>query len=210
MNRHLIRASTSILNRNPKPIVNCQFSTQVPKMSLLFPRFNEQSPFFRLAEELDRASRISGSLQDKTRSFAPRFDVKETKETYELHGELPGIEQSNINIEWSDDNALTVSGHTDRTYESTDEPKGHEDTVQTGGQDQAVAKTNQNTAVAKTDEHRPRYWVSERSYGSFHRSFQFPTAVDLDNVKASLTNGILEIIVPKAKAREPRKIAIQS
>jgi HSP20 family protein len=179
-------------------------------MSLHFPRFHEQSPFFRLTEELDRSARLGGSLQGETRSFAPRFDVKETKETYELHGELPGIEKSNVNIEWTDDSALTVSGHTERTYESTDEPKGEEGTVQAGEQDQAVTKTNQNTAVTKTDEPRPRYWVSERSYGSFHRSFQFPTAVDHEKVQASLTNGILKIIVPKAKPREPRKIAIQS
>jgi len=198
---------------------------------MLFPRFNEFSPLFRLADELDRATRsgpLSGSMQANTRSFTPRFDVRESKEAYELHGELPGIEQSNVNIEWTDDNTLAISGHTEHAYESgeesrvTDTENGshyHKPTIEeegegaakTGAQGQALTKTDEKKEVAAgTDENRPRFWVSERSYGSFHRSFQFPAAIDPDNIKASLKNGILEIVVPKKiKAREARKITIQ-
>jgi len=199
-------------------------------MSVLFPRFNEFSPLFRLADELDRAARsgpLSGSVQANTRSFTPRFDIRETKEAYELHGELPGIEQSNINIEWSDDNTLTIAGHTDHSYESSSEaprvtdaedgPHYRKPTVEeegegakkSGDHGKALTKPDEKE-VAETDENRPRFWVSERSYGSFHRSFQFPAAVDHDNVKASLKNGILEIVVSKkVKSRESRKIQIQ-
>jgi len=196
---------------------------------MLFPRFNEFSPLFHIADELDRATRsgpLSGSMQANTRSFTPRFDVRETKEAYELHGELPGIEQSNVNIEWADDNTLTISGHTEHTYKSGEElrvtdtedgPHYHKPSVEEEGegatkttQGQALTKTNQKEVALGADENRPRFWVSERSYGSFHRSFQFPTAIDADNVKASLKNGILEIVVPKkVKSREARKITIQ-
>jgi HSP20 family protein len=216
---------------NKKPASYRFFSTQAPKMSLLFPRFNEFSPLFRIADELDRAARsgpLSGSMQTNTRSFTPRFDVRETKEAYELHGELPGIEQSNVNIEWTDDNTLAISGHTEHTYTSGEEPRvtdtedgSHyhkpsveeegEGTTKTGEKGQALTKTNEKKELAtENDEGRPRFWVSERSYGSFHRSFQFPAAIDSDSVKASLKNGILEIVVPKkTKSREARKITIQ-
>jgi len=194
---------------------------------MLFPRFNELSPLFRFADELDRAvqsGQLSSSTQSNTRAFTPRFDIRETKDAYELHGELPGIEQSKINIEWTEDNTLAVSGHTEHTFESGENPRvtdaddkaqHHQPTVEDEGDDtaQAVAKTddkNKEVATGNDGGNRTRFWVSERSFGSFHRSFQFPAAVDPDNVKASLKNGILEIVVPKkTKSRETRKITIQ-
>jgi len=198
-------------------------------MSLLFPRFNEFHPLFRVVDEFDRAARsgaLSGTQQTNTRSFAPRFDVKETKDNYELHGELPGIPQSAVNIEWTNDNTLTISGHTERSYEGvrqgrvteaddsslqqnpTAEEEGQGASTSEGN-DTTITKADDKKELSQIDEDRPRFWVSERSYGSFHRSFQFPTEVDQDNIKASLKNGILEISVPKVKAREPRKIQIQ-
>jgi HSP20 family protein len=196
-------------------------------MSLLFPRFNDFSPIFRFAEEIDRATRsglLNASQQGTTRSFAPRFDIRETQDTYELHGELPGVDQSNINIEWADDNTLTISGHTEQTHESSSEPQAADElssyqkpTVEEEGNgssapvesETTVTKTEQNQEVTKADENRPRYWVSERSYGSFNRSFQFPTRVDQENIKANLKSGILQVVVPKIKAQQPRKIQIE-
>jgi HSP20 family protein len=188
--------------------------------SALFPRFNEFSPFLRFAEELDRATRLpNGTNLGNSRSFAPRFDVKETKDAYELHGELPGIEQSNINIEWTDEDALVVSGHTEKVYESGNETRVRdglndkkatvkEDAEGAAPADTTVAKTADNKEITKSPEYQPRYWITERSYGSFSRTFNFPSNVDHDRVKANLKNGILEIVVPKAKAKEPRKIQI--
>jgi HSP20 family protein len=191
-------------------------------MSVLLPRFQEFSPFFRLADELDRATRAH-TQGANTRSFAPRFDVKESKEAFELYGELPGVEQSNINIEWSDDTTLTISGHTEKHHESGNpaavaEPENgsgnyHKPTVEEAGE---AAATSTETAVTQTaDKHvakkapnKSRYWITERSVGSFNRTFQFPTRVDHDGVKANLKDGILNIVIPKAKAREPRKVSI--
>jgi len=195
-------------------------------MSVFFPRFNELSPLFRLADELDKANlgQLNRSTPGNSRSFALRFDVKETKDAYELHGELPGIEQSNVNLEWTDDNTLVVSGHTEESYESgspqitdaKEHSKNHQPTVEeedegavkSNNTETQVTKTEQQKDVTKAEQNQPRFWISERSYGTFHRTFQFPANVDQENVKASLKNGILEIIVPKAKAREPRKITI--
>jgi len=193
-------------------------------MSLLFPKFQEFSPFFRFADELERASRLHQT--GSSRSFAPRFDVQETQESYELHGELPGVEQSNVNIEWTDDHTLTISGQTEKRFESTNakdnieveeasptpDPQYKKPTVQ----DEEFENVTKESAVAKPDEKtvaqpqaaQPRFWITERSFGSFNRTFQFPSRVDHDSVKASMKNGILSVVVPKAKAREPRKIAI--
>jgi HSP20 family molecular chaperone IbpA len=179
-------------------------------MSLFFPRFNEFSPVFRLADELERATREASNIE-AGRSFAPKFDLHETKDAYELHGELPGIEQSDINLEWSDDNSLNISGKREKvrteSSEGNDGGDGGEHSQAANTGNKAVAKKSE-TAVAKAAD-GPRYWITERSFGSFNRTFQFPTNVNQEAVKASLKNGVLTVIVPKAKAKEPRKITIE-
>ena len=45
----------------------------------------------------------------------------------------------------------------------------------------------------------------EFSYNSFSRSFQLPENADADNVKASFTDGVLKLSIPKTKALPERK-----
>ncbi len=53
------------------------------------------------------------------------------------------------------------------------------------------------------------YHRMERSYGVFKRVFSLPDIVDRDKVKASYTNGVLEITVPKAAQPKITKINIE-
>jgi HSP20 family molecular chaperone IbpA len=194
----------------------------------LFPRFTQEfAPIFRLFDEYDRqAFRHLDRQFDNVRSFTPKFDVKETKEGYELHGELPGVEQNDINIEWTDNNTLTISGRHEHVREEGQRPQGfiedgessqqkklgHQPTVEDepAETNNKVATQTEQKKVTKQDESaKSRYWVSERSVGEFHRSFAFPARVDQDAVKASLKNGILSIMVPKAQAPQSRKINIE-
>jgi len=50
--------------------------------------------------------------------FTPKFDVKETSDAYELFGDLPGIEQQDVQIEFTGDQTLAIKGRTERTYSS--------------------------------------------------------------------------------------------
>ncbi|KAI5820027.1 hypothetical protein BZA77DRAFT_302835, partial [Pyronema omphalodes] len=47
--------------------------------------------------------------------------------------------------------------------------------------------------------HYPRTIVSERSFGEFSRKFKFPSPVSVEDVKATLEDGLLEISVPKKR-----------
>lgn len=49
----------------------------------------------------------------------------------------------------------------------------------------------------------------ERLVGEFERSIELPLDIDVENVSASLTNGVLLITLPKAKTAQPRKIQIR-
>ncbi|CAK7204674.1 hypothetical protein SEUCBS139899_007433 [Sporothrix eucalyptigena] len=53
-----------------------------------------------------------------SRPFNPRFDVRETESTYELHGELAGVERNNVNLEFTEPQTLVISGSVERNYSS--------------------------------------------------------------------------------------------
>lgn len=61
----------------------------------------------------------------------------------------------------------------------------------------------------KTEQHET-YYASERSYGSFTRSFTLPEGIDADKAHAELKNGVLTIAVPKRVEAQPRKINVTS
>ena len=216
-----------------------------------FPRFpsGEFAPLFRLLDDyashqISRQGDDFGNFGNlsQLRSFQPRFDVKEVKDGYELHGELPGVDQKDIQIEFTDAQTLSIKGRTERHRESGTPPaalegqqeKGRitsgdetpdtsshyqkptvedENAAQSTNTEQQITTTdNENQQVQQqTEQQRPqsRYWVSERSVGEFSRSFAFPSRVDQDNVRASLKDGILSIVVPKASAPTTRKINIE-
>lgn len=157
------------------------------------------APLFRLLDDYDvhRASRQTTA----TRSFHPSFDVRESEDSYHLDGELPGIAQKDINIEFTDPHTLVVKGRTEREYH-TSEPKE----TTSDGDDTTVAET---TDKAQTTKPSHRFWASERSVGEFQRTFTFPGRVDQDNVKASLKNGILSIVIPKSTVSATKKITIE-
>ncbi|KAI5283856.1 hypothetical protein KEM54_001781 [Ascosphaera aggregata] len=49
-------------------------------------------------------------------SFSPRFDVRESRDAYLLDGELPGVNQKDIDIEFTDPHTLRIKGVTVRGY----------------------------------------------------------------------------------------------
>src|SRR5262250_1302100 len=56
------------------------------------------------------------------------------------------------------------------------------------------------------DEKGKNYHFSERSYGSFQRSFQLPSSIDRDKVAADFSKGVLTITLPKrAETQKPQK-----
>lgn len=50
----------------------------------------------------------------------------------------------------------------------------------------------------------------ERGDLDFTRTFTLPCRVDADRVEATLANGVLQIVMPKASEEQPRQIAIQT
>lgn len=204
--------------------------------------FQEFSPIFRLVNDYERASRCA----PREARFTPSFDVRELKDSYELQGELPGIEQKDISIEWTDATTLTIKGRTEHRRQRGAAPQKAPEAAaaQKSESESASAKdaeykapsveeedgsttatddfvdvaspnTSEQTVTEKAEEtvapkpaEQGRYWISERSVGTFGRAFTFPIRIDQDNVKASLKNGILSVSIPKLVV-PPRKITIE-
>ena len=55
------------------------------------------------------------------------------------------------------------------------------------------------------EEKKEGYYRSERTYGSFYRSLPLPEGVKIDDTKASMRDGTLEITMPIAKVEEKKR-----
>ncbi|MBI9016719.1 MAG: Hsp20/alpha crystallin family protein [Phycisphaerae bacterium] len=55
-----------------------------------------------------------------------------------------------------------------------------------------------------------RMVYNEYEYGQFERSFTLSDNVDIENIKATVKDGVLKIILPKAKNALPKKISVKA
>jgi len=179
------------------------------------------TPLLRLLDDFDSYSRHSPRQSHRAeKTFVPKFDVKELPNSFELHGELPGISQKDVTIEFTDPQTLSIRGRSERSYTAGTPPAAIEDGASTPKSDHQPTVEDEDaptTTVAAPQAAQPgkpqkepeeRFWVCERSIGSFARSFAFPGRVDQDGVTASMKDGILSVVVPKAKKHESRRIEI--
>ncbi|KAK9456229.1 HSP20-like chaperone [Dipodascopsis uninucleata] len=137
-------------------------------------------------------------------SFVPRFDIRETENSFYLDGELPGVEKDNLDIDLIDQNTLRIKGSIERRQELVNgDSRIEEISAEVGG-----GKEAKSTQV-ETPSHS--YWAAERHVGRFSRTFRFPRAIDSSGITAILKNGLLRIKVPKLD-HEPntRRITINT
>jgi HSP20 family protein len=53
------------------------------------------------------------------------------------------------------------------------------------------------------------YHRSERSAGRFLRTLELPTDIDSEKVKATYTDGILTVTLPRPEAAKPKRIQVE-
>jgi HSP20 family protein len=188
----------------------------LPRLTNSFgPTRHELGPFLNLFN--DTFSELQKLSDTASRTFAPKFDVREAEDKYFLEGELPGIAQKDIAIEFLDDQTLTIKGRTEHYRKegpSPEEAQTSNTTSSAPTEESTTTNSKQLTAGGAQEgpksDAKHTYWITERSVGEFARSFAFPSRVDQDNVKASLRDGILSVVVPKLqRSKETRKIQIE-
>ncbi|MCK3779417.1 Hsp20/alpha crystallin family protein [Ensifer sesbaniae] len=62
------------------------------------------------------------------------------------------------------------------------------------------------------EERAKDYFLSERRFGSFQRTFQLPDGVDADKIEATFANGVLKVKLPKTPdaQKSEKKIAVKT
>ena len=68
-----------------------------------------------------------------------------------------------------------------------------------------VLRTLDRLEVRREDD---RFFVYERAYGTFSRSFVLPVGADVSRISADLRDGVLHITVPKRAEMQARRIEV--
>lgn len=97
---------------------------------------------------------------------------------------------------WQDENALHVEAEL---------PGYRLEDVEITAQDETLTIRGQRRIEAPEGATALR---TERHNGAFERSVSLPVAVDLDNVQASLRDGVLHVTLPLTPEVKPRRIQI--
>jgi HSP20 family protein len=75
-------------------------------------------------------------------------------------------------------------------------------------------ENNMLTISSKKEEERNEekkgYVLKERKSAEFSRSFMLPKNVKAEKIEASMKNGVLNLVIPKAEEAKPKKIEIKA
>ena len=168
-------------------------ATKLPvKKASSQPEGTEWSPFESLRREVDR-------LFDDFRPF-----------NWRLPSRVFGFEASRpARLEWEVAPAIDLAEKED-SYEITAELPGiDEKNVEIKLANHTLTINGEKSE--EKEEKRKNYYLSERRYGSFQRSFQLPEGVDADRIEATFAKGVLKVNLPKtAEAKAEKKITVKA
>ncbi len=129
---------------------------------------------FQLFDRLEQ--QLSQQLHNAER--VPAAEVHESPEAYDVVLELPGVDRAALDVK-ATERTLVVSAERRslRNPGETSKPEG-------GPSEQVPASTP---------------LLSEFRYGTWSRSFRFPTAIDHEQLQATYRDGLLTVKAPKAQ-----------
>lgn len=130
-----------------------------------------------MAEEIAKKTEAKGAVAERTRdrkTYIPRVDIHEVGENLYLLADMPGADESSVNITLEKD-VLTIEG----------------------GVDEKVY-----------GDRKASY--AEYDIGDYYRSFTLSDEIDREKIEASMKNGVLRIVLPKAEPHKTKKISIHA
>ena len=73
--------------------------------------------------------------------------------------------------------------------------------------DNVLTVKGERKSEEKSEDENQHY--SERTYGSFSRSFQLPAKVEQKDIRAEYKDGVLKVVLKKSEEAKPREIEIK-
>jgi len=153
------------------------------------PALHALRPFENLRREVDRLFEdFSGGIW-RSPFGRSLFDIGPFRRAEAAFGAVPAVDVT----------------ETDKGYEITVDLPGMEEK----NIDVKIANgilTVKGERQDEKEEKKKDYYLRERSFGSFERSFQVPDIVDTDKIDASFKKGVLTLVLPKsAEAQKAEK-----
>lgn len=190
--------------------------TTDPNFTTLFRLLDDFNSYSREVqeEEGDSARGPRGGGGRHRRGPRPRFDIRETRDAYELYGEMPGTDRKDVHVELTGQNTLLIWGHVDRGYDAPVAGRqqrkkkgkkggggGDEGNKDEGGEGKKEGEGGGDEPI--------RFLTRERFVGDFEREFAFPGPLQEFDIEASLENGILKVTAPKAGTGQGKTIEVK-
>ena len=140
--------------------------------------------FERLEQQLHNAERV------------PAAEVHETENAYEVVLELPGVDKDAIDVK-ATDRTLLISAER-RNPQQNQLPQASEpDSSEAAPSPEATTKVGRGPLL------------SEFRYGTWSRSFRFPSGIDRENLSAHYQSGLLSVRVPKAQTMTTVSVKVE-
>jgi HSP20 family protein len=117
------------------------------------------------------------------------------------------VRQSSAPTLWSPELELSQSGNELRIC--VDLPGVSKDNVKIDVQDGALAIQGERREERSEGGEQEGFRRTERRYGSFYRVIPLPEAADAEKAQAQMKDGVLEITVPLAPDKQPRRLEIK-
>ena len=114
------------------------------------------------------------------------------------------------------DNSSVVTSHWSPAVDIKEEPDRFVILADLPGVDPKEIEVSMENGVlsirgerkSEKEEERDGFHRVERVRGTFYRRFSLPDTADADRVEARGRDGVLEIVIPKQKKVQPRKITV--
>ncbi|KAK7381037.1 hypothetical protein VNO78_33561 [Psophocarpus tetragonolobus] len=119
------------------------------------------------------------SMINKCPILSTPTDWKETNDAHVFICDLPGLKKEEVKVEVVDEG---------RVLQMSGERKNNED---------------------EDDKNNNKWHRIERFHGKFQRKFRLPKNAKVDQVKASMENGVLVVTIPKEEVKKPETKVIQ-
>jgi len=127
------------------------------------------------AQELAAREKQEVKTNEQTRpgrTYVPDVDIYETPDGLWLRADMPGVDESSLEINVAD-NVLSIEGR---------------------------------VSLQEYDKLNPVY--TEYNVGNYARRFTLSNEIDTERIKARMTNGVLELELPKAERAKPKRITV--
>ncbi|KAH7341663.1 HSP20-like chaperone [Rhizoctonia solani] len=163
-------------------------------MSLSRNFFNDIHPLFRLVEDPQSSHYGSPAQRSNQQQRQAVVDVSEEEKEYVVRAELPGVQKKDVDVHIGNDGrSLTIEGHVHRTNKPAQGASGTFEKPKADEQSKAAEQP------IETYDYR----------STFSRTVWFPHAVDGNNTRANLADGILTLNLPKRMESGRQKINLQ-